>query len=454
MNLLKKYVIRGLLLIPMCLMFLLHACESNDIKTEKHDVIQPDLTKESGLEYFYPDSGGIATQLVLKGYNLGNDTSLLKVTVNGKNAKIVGANKDFIYAIVPTRADTGLVKVYLSKGDQVEEFVGDKVFKYQFKRNVSTVAGVYNSQYDNEAIAVDGPYATAKFRRPWGAIVDKEGAIYIVEEGIGQNRQGALRKLFNGNVETLAQNNTGPFQSPTAAAFSINQDTMFIANWSHQVIPSQANIIYSTRDMNFMQWKNYSIFPNAQTGAVAVNPVTGELFFTSQASGKIYKFNKTAPDQREELWQVNNATDLNMKMIFNNSGTKLAITIRNRHCIFVADYNTTTRTMSEPKHLAGEWGTDRYANGFGAGAIMSYPVGIVFDEDDVMYFADRGNHIVRKATLDGEVSLWAGVPGVPGNVDGEPDQAKFTRPEGIAIFDGALYVTDYEAQNIRKIVVE
>ena len=54
----------------------------------------PDFSKPIILESFSPDSGGVGTQLVLKGQNFGTDSNYLYVTVNDKKAKIVGVKND------------------------------------------------------------------------------------------------------------------------------------------------------------------------------------------------------------------------------------------------------------------------------------------------------------------------------------------------------------------------
>ena len=59
---------------------------------------------------------------------------------------------------------------------------------------------------------------------------DKDDAIFEMDEGRGTNKDGALRRLYEGNVETLIQCNAGPFQSPTAAAFNAAQDTMYMVH--------------------------------------------------------------------------------------------------------------------------------------------------------------------------------------------------------------------------------
>lgn len=450
----KKSNLSFKLVVAICSVFVvllgIQSCEDSNIKREKIVIEEPDFTKASGLEYYYPDSGGVATQLLIKGFNLGSDTSLLRVTVNNKNARIVGAKNDFVYAIVPTRADTGLVRLFLRNGGVEQEFVADKEFKYQFRRNVSTFAG----QYDKPDV-VDGPYKDAKFRRPWWLFSDKDGVVYVLEEGRGTDKNGALRRLYNGMVETLAQNNSGPFQSPTSACFSITQDTMFIANMKGGGVTTDANVIYSTRDLGFMQWRNLTIFKDALTTAVEVNPKTGEIFFNNQRDGSIYRYNESSPDKREKLWQVNNANDLNMRFKFDRTGDNLYISLENKHCIFKAPYDIETRTMSAPVLWVGEWGESGYVNGVGGGTKFNKPMAMDFDEDGNMYVGDRQNYVVRRITPDAVVSLWAGTPNDWGNMDGLPELAKLRDNDGLCITpDGAMYVTSYNGHNIRKIVVE
>ena len=132
----------------------------------------PDFSKPIILESFSPDSGGVGTQLVLKGQNFGTDSNYLYVTVNDKKAKIVGVKNDYIYALVPARADTGYVRLYVGQGDNVEEYALDKLFRYKFKRNVTTLAGK-----DQENGRIDGDYGEARLQRPWFLLADKDDAM-------------------------------------------------------------------------------------------------------------------------------------------------------------------------------------------------------------------------------------------------------------------------------------
>ena len=184
-------------------------CNNDLAPIRQSQTFPPNLNAPTVFESFSPDSGGVKTQLIIRGQNFGTDTAYLKVTVNNKRAAIVGVADDVIYAIVPARADTGYVRLFVGKDDNVEEYASQTKFIYQFKRNVTTLMG-----RQGQSGRDDGPYAECKLQRPWFALADKDGALFFIDEGRGQNKNGALRRAQEGWVETLVQNSSGPFQSP------------------------------------------------------------------------------------------------------------------------------------------------------------------------------------------------------------------------------------------------
>jgi len=83
------------------------------------------------------------------------------------------------------------------------------------------------------------------------------------------------------------------------------------------------------------------------------------------------------------------------------------------------------------------------------------PSQIVVDKDGSIYVADRGNHCIRRITPDGMVSTVIGKGGIAGYQDGNPEDALFDNPRGVAIDkEGTIYVADYENNCIRKLAVE
>lgn len=99
--------------------------------------------------------------------------------------------------------------------------------------------------------------------------------------------------------------------------------------------------------------------------------------------------------------------------------------------------------------IAGS-GNPAFRNGAGVGASFNFPTGIAIGGDGALYVADRFNFNIRRVTLDGQVTTFAGTS-EPGFLDGDRATAKFLEPQGIA-FDGAsFFVADTENQRIRKI---
>lgn len=70
-----------------------------------------------------------------------------------------------------------------------------------------------------------------------------------------------------------------------------------------------------------------------------------------------------------------------------------------------------------------------------------------------LYVADSGNHVIRRLQggTDGNVVTLCG-SGQPGHQDGAPGQARFRRPQGVAVDDrGYLWVADTENHAIRRL---
>jgi len=122
--------------------------------------------------------------------------------------------------------------------------------------------------------------------------------------------------------------------------------------------------------------------------------------------------------------------------------------------IYVTDEdNHTVRRITPAGEVTTVVGsaTPGFADGSGAAAQFSYPVGVAADAAGTLYVADAGNHAIRRITPAGEVTTLAGT-GEPGFADGPGRQARFNNPWAIAV-DGAgnVYVADKENHRIRRI---
>lgn len=112
-------------------------------------------------------------------------------------------------------------------------------------------------------------------------------------------------------------------------------------------------------------------------------------------------------------------------------------------------YNYAISAISE---LAGNGSAD-YLNGSGQYAAFNFPRGIVCDTADNIFVADNCNFCIRKITPQGDVSLFAGQPGVQGTRDGTRTEAEFNSPASVSIdSNNNLYVSEYGKQGaIRKV---
>ena len=94
------------------------------------------------------------------------------------------------------------------------------------------------------------------------------------------------------------------------------------------------------------------------------------------------------------------------------------------------------------------------ANGSLAQATYNGITAIATDASGNVYVAEAGNHVIRRITPQGQVSVFAGAAGVAGSADGVGANARFNQPFGLAADrSGNLYVADTDNHTIRKIVI-
>lgn len=102
---------------------------------------------------------------------------------------------------------------------------------------------------------------------------------------------------------------------------------------------------------------------------------------------------------------------------------------------------------------AGVYGAAGAVDGPAASAKFSFAQGVAVDGAGNVYVADTGNNRIRKITPTGVVSTLAGT-GVAGHADGPGANAQFYAPWGIVVApNGNLYVNDFSANEsyIREI---
>ncbi len=128
--------------------------------------------------------------------------------------------------------------------------------------------------------------------------------------------------------------------------------------------------------------------------------------------------------------------------------------------VFVSDMHNHSIRKIDPNGMvstfAGELGSEGSQDGKGQEARFSKPEDVAIDSRGNIFVADTYNYTIRKIDSSGTVSTFAGKAGEAGYRDGSGDDARFDKPIGLAI-DGSdnIYVVDanYDGPEIGNCVI-
>lgn len=250
----------------------------------------------------------------------------------------------------------------------------------------------------------DGAAGSARFRAPYGVAAGIDGVLYLAD-----SLNHAVRRIAaDGAVSTLANLSGIPEAGvaatlPAALAAEADGSLLVVEPGNHRLL--------------------------RVTAAGVVSPAFGAAPLAGGANGAASAARFSAPAAL--------AADVHGAVFVADSGGHAIRRIQ-------ADGTVTT--------VAGLPGTAGNANGAAALARFTAPSGIALDPAGNLYVADTGNHVIRRITPAGLVSVFAGGAGVPGAVDATGTQARFNAPRGLA-FDAAgnLLVVDSGSHTVRRI---
>jgi sugar lactone lactonase YvrE len=122
--------------------------------------------------------------------------------------------------------------------------------------------------------------------------------------------------------------------------------------------------------------------------------------------------------------------------------------------IFVTDLEAhTVRFLQDGTVFTGAGNPDVAGSADGLRDVASFngPAGIVFDNANNAYIADRGGNRIRKLSLEDETVTTLAGTGEAGSNDGVKGIGKFNSPIGLAINGSTLYVADAGNHRIRAV---
>jgi len=363
----------------------LFSCKSDD-PTEP--------TTNPNISNISPTSGPKTTIVTINGNDFGTNNNAVKVYFNDVEAMVQTVTDTQIITVVPARAYTGLVKVFING----TELIGP-TFNYTITDiQVSTFAG------DGIAGFLDGQGTAAKFSKLGQIAIDANGTIYVADTG-----NHKIRKITpSGVVSTLAGSTEGNVDG---------QGVNAKFNFPYGIVVDNQNNVYVADSENH---KIRKITPNGVVSTVAGNGSDG----FAEGQGVNARFD-----------------------------TPYGLAIDSQNNLYVTDsYNNRIRKIT-PSGLVSTFagsGINGSADGQGVNAEFTSPIGIVVDSENNVYIGDEGNHTIRKITPNANVTTLAG--GTGGNANGQGANAQFTSPTGLTIDkQGNIYVADYNNHRIRKI---
>lgn len=461
-----------------------------------------DPDKPIEVNGFYPDSGGIATPLIIDGKNFGSDTLGLKVyfidTLDVKHpAGLVSSNGSKIYAFVPKLTYLRRMKVMVERtldDGSVVSGIADKEFYYKTQTSVTTVVG--RPEPDNTNVStIGGDFTTTTLSAPFAICLDDEDNIFIVERSYwtqngghnGQSVKNDKGENVSSNLVLADQKNQTVVvmkygaNISNAPAFSdeVDNEAVYIPEdaglYYYQMLkslsyaPRHRSLILDEETRNVIEgnWK-YSFVVNK----------LDHMVYTVMWKGQLVRFNPTTRN-----------VELLLENVLPNFPNANGDAGGNNYCVFsplepnmlyicMEDHNMISRVDIsklddvDKKTYKGEFYAGRsivegsvngrgWEDGLLENARFFAPKQIAFTSDGKLYIADTYNHCIRiiDTTVPKEqatVNTAIGLPQSPGFQDGGPEFAKFNFPSGVAVSDdgSTIYVADSRNHVIRKLSIE
>jgi sugar lactone lactonase YvrE len=270
--------------------------------------------------------------------------------------------------------------------------------------NIPAVVSTYGGRYG----FVDGLTTSAAFEYPFGVAVRSDGTVFVADSTNNQ-----IRAISPAGYVTSYSSYTGKgYQDGPLSQAQFNDP--------YGLVFDQKGNLYV-----------------AENGGHRIRKITPDLIVSTVAgTGEPGSQNGDA-----RVASFNRPSEMAVDAVGN---------------IFVADtFNHQIRKISTDGQVSTFAGTGLIGlkNDTRLKAEFNEPRGLAFDSVGNLYVADAQNHVIRKISLNGQVSTFAGTGLTPPElVDGPATQASVYLPWGIVVdSQDNLYFTDVPVAGIRKI---
>lgn len=388
--------ISKLVLIPLMVTFLFFACSKDDDTTQPVPIPIPTLSNIS------PDSGKKLTIVTINGANFGTDASKVKVFFNTTEASIQSVTNTQIKTIAPENASSGQVKIIVNgtsvTGPEFTYLTPTLVGFSPLSGPVGTEVTITGSSFGIDAAKVQ-VFLDEELELEIKSISDTEIKVDIPVESIS----GIISLIVDG-TELIGE------EFKLLAAIS-------------------------------------SIEPESGIKGTEVT-INGSSFRTIAGMDPITVF------INDKEAQIVSILDDKIKVIVPTkafSGTVKVVIKDDEYIGPVFNYIVSEIEVST---FAGS-GIIGFDDGLGTAAQFRSPSGITIDGDDNLYVADTDNYIIRKISPNRMVTTLAGSPRVAGFKDATKNEALFSGVYDIRLgTSDNLFVADHGNHRIRKVTLD
>lgn len=445
---------KNIFILVLCIFMI--RCADN--KTDGIEQKPYDPAQSLALTTFFPDSGGIAEQVIIEGSNFGVNAEDLRVYFNQKRAQVVKTIGDIAYVLAPKLpGDTCIITVAIGKDSMQYK----EPFYYKTKVHVSTIGG---TPFADEA-NVDGTLVESRFSRPYYISVDKEKNIFVGQYPSGSSGSLHRVRMLNeekNSVTTLLQYSSGGYiLAGTCSPES--QVVYFPLDGNAQYYEFDPEKQWAARRITPVKKDETEVFDLAGKYCLAICP-DDNMLYTITTKGELVKIDTKTHESQLVMSGIladKNLSKIQAYLTFDPRDSKMLYFVNpsslnpNDGVIIGTDkiYRIDLR-RNIVEEYAGS-GAKGHLDGPAELAQFNNPCQICFDKDGTLYVGDTDNYCVRKVSPEGIVSTVVGIPKKSGYLDGDPEVALFNRFWGMYIDEeGTLYIADYYNKCVRKLTIE